>query len=111
MFQRIILPPETESMETYAKETFMQVEAGGITIRFELPGPDVVLSHCLSGRMAVRDPQVVAQAVYYRVLRYDLARPRRRFYPLRKLYHGDAGFRNGFFCKTMTGLTSRIDPG
>lgn len=54
----------------------MEIEVGGITIKYELSGPEsapvVVCSHCLAGSMAIWDPQMDALRKKYRVLRYDL---------------------------------------
>ena len=54
----------------------MQTEAGGITMRYEITGPEngpvVVLSHCLSGSMAIWSSQVAILEEKYRVLCYDL---------------------------------------
>ncbi len=54
----------------------MQTQANGITIQYELTGPEtapvVMLSHCLAGSMRIWDHQFKILAEKYRVLRYDI---------------------------------------
>lgn len=54
----------------------MKITANGISINYELVGPDnapvVMLSHSLAATLSMWDPQMAALTQRYRVLRYDM---------------------------------------
>lgn len=54
----------------------MQAAVNGITVKYELTGPEnapvIVCSHCLAGSMGIWDPQMADLENKYRVLCYDV---------------------------------------